>query len=132
MTALTTDRNTPLQDAEVIGVSVAANVQVFAGSLVVANASGYAVGGSTATGLTYIGRAEEYVDNRNGAAGAKVVRVRRLNAFKWANDGSITQANLMKTAYIVDDQTVAATDGTSTRSLAGTIIGVESDGVWVE
>lgn len=132
MTALTTDRNTPLQDAEIIGVPVAANVQVFAGSIVVANASGYAVGGSTATSLTYLGRAEEYVDNRNGAAGAKVVRVRRLNAFKWANDGSITQANLMKPAYIVDDQTVAATDGTSTRSPAGRIIGVESDGVWVE
>ncbi|WP_277989915.1 hypothetical protein [Pseudomonas aeruginosa] len=27
MTALTTDRNTPLQDAEVIGVPVAANVR---------------------------------------------------------------------------------------------------------
>ncbi|MFW3663981.1 hypothetical protein [Pseudomonas aeruginosa] len=40
MTALTTDRNTPLQDAEVIGVPVAANVQVFAGAIVVANATG--------------------------------------------------------------------------------------------
>jgi hypothetical protein len=90
------------------------------------------VGGSTATGLTYLGRAEEYVDNRNGADGAKVVRVRRLNAFKWANDGSVTQAHLMKPAYIVDDQTVAATDGTETRSPAGRIIGVEPDGVWVE
>ena len=70
--------------AEVIGVPVAANVQVFAGAIVVANATGFAVGGSTATGLTYLGRAEEYVDNRNGADGAKVVRVRRLNAFKWA------------------------------------------------
>ncbi|WP_247739360.1 hypothetical protein [Pseudomonas aeruginosa] len=64
--------------------------------------------------------------------GAKVVRVRRLNAFKWANDGSVTQAHLMKPAYIVDDQTVAATDGTETRSPAGRIIGVEPDGVWVE
>lgn len=132
MTALTTDRNTPLQDAEVIGVPVAANVQVFAGAIVVANATRFAVGGSTATGLTYLGRAEEYVDNRNGADGAKVVRVRRLNAFKWANDGSVTQAHLMKPAYIVDDQTVAATDGTETRSPAGRIIGVEPDGVWVE
>ncbi|EKK5133725.1 TPA: hypothetical protein NII88_006806, partial [Pseudomonas aeruginosa] len=51
---------------------------------------------------------------------------------KWANDGSVTQAHLMKPAYIVDDQTVAATDGTETRSPAGRIIGVEPDGVWVE
>ncbi|MCY1307350.1 hypothetical protein D9M70_572660 [compost metagenome] len=58
--------------------------------------------------------------------------MRRLNAFKWANDGSINQAHFMKTAFIVDDQTVAATDGTGTRSAAGRIVGIEADGVWVE
>lgn len=58
--------------------------------------------------------------------------MRRRLAFKWANDGSITQAHLMKTAYIVDDQTVAATDGSGTRSPAGRILGIEADGVWVE
>lgn len=33
--------------------------------------------------------------------------------------------------YIVDDQTVALTDGTSTRSVAGLVFKVESDGVLV-
>ncbi|MNU06383.1 hypothetical protein D3C72_2515570 [compost metagenome] len=58
--------------------------------------------------------------------------MRRLKAFKWGNDGSITQAHLMKTAYIVDDQTLAATDGTGTRSAAGRIVGIDTDGVWIE
>lgn len=35
----------------------------------------------------------------------------------------------MRTAYIVDDQTVAATDGTGTRSAAGRIVLIEWDGV---
>ena len=35
------------------------------------------------------------------------------------------------TAYIVDDQTVAKTNGSSTRSAAGTIVDVDAQGVWV-
>lgn len=132
MSALTRDRNTPLMNATVIAVLVASNAKIFAGALVVANANGYAAPGSTAVGLTYLGRAEESVDNTGGADGAATVPVRRLSAFKWGNDGSITQAHLGKTAYIVDDQTLAATDGTGTRSAAGRIVGIESDGVWIE
>lgn len=132
MTALTRDRNTPLKDAEVIPVLAAAGAVIHAGAIVVANASGYAAPGSTATGLVYIGRAEESVDNTGGTDGAVAVLVRRRLAFKWANDGSITQASLMKTAYIVDDQTLAATDGTGTRSAAGRIVGIDTDGVWIE
>jgi len=132
MTALTRDRHTPLKKAEAIAVPVGAGAVIHAGALVVANASGFAVPGSTATGLTYIGRAEASVDNTDGANGAAAVQVRRLAAFKWANDGSIVQANLMQTAYIVDDQTLAATDGTGTRSAAGKIVGIDTDGVWIE
>ncbi|KAF1024261.1 MAG: hypothetical protein GAK37_03159 [Pseudomonas sp.] len=131
MPALTTDRHTPHQDAGIIGVPVAAGVQIFAGSLVAASASGYATPGAPSAALTYIGRAEEYADNRAGPDGGALVRVRRLRAFMWANDGSITQAHLMKQAFIVDDQTVAAEDG-GTRPPAGRIIGIEAGGVWVE
>jgi hypothetical protein len=34
--------------------------------------------------------------------------------------------------YIVDDQTVAKTNGTATRSIAGKIRAVDAQGVWVE
>lgn len=132
MPALNRDRNTPQKVAGIIPVPAAANAKVYAGAIVVANATGFAAPGSTATGLTYLGRAEESVDNTGGANGALSVQVRRLNAFKWANDGSITQAHQGKTAYIVDDQTLAATDGTGTRSAAGRIVGIDADGVWIE
>lgn len=129
---LTQDRQTPMQDAQVLAVPVKGGARIFAGGLVVANASGLAEPGKTATDLTYLGRAEEYVDNRDGADGAAIVPIRRGKAFKWRNDNSVTQAHLLKTAYIVDDETVAATDGTGTRSAAGRIVGIDSDGVWVE
>jgi hypothetical protein len=131
--ALSADRNTPHKDGEFLSVPVAASTKIYGGSIAVANASGYAAGGSTATTLTYLGRAEEQVDNSSGANGAKNILVRRGKAFKFANSGTdpVDQSCLGKTCYIEDDQTVAKTDGTSTRSAAGIVVGVDSDGIWV-
>ena len=129
---LTQDRNTPMKATEVLVAPVAASVRIFAGALMVANASGFAAPGFAGAGLTYLGRAEEYVDNRDGADGAASVEIRHGKAFKWENDGSVTQAHLFQTAYIVDDETVAADDAAGSRSAAGRIIGIDADGVWVE
>lgn len=130
--SLAADRNTPMMDGELVNLPVAA-VKIYAGALVAANASGFVTPGATATTLTYLGRAEEQVDNSGGAAGDKSVNVRRRKAFKWKNSGAdaVTQADLGKTCYIVDDETVAKTNGTNTRSAAGSVVKVESDGVWV-
>lgn len=134
MSALTADRNTASQYADVVSVPVAAGAVIFAGSLVVANAAGYAAEGSTATGLTYLGRADEYQNNTGGANGAINVRVRRKDAFYWANSATdpVTQASLGKVCYIVDDQTVSATNGTNTESAGGIVVGLDANGVWVE
>lgn len=133
MTALVADRNTPYKDAELIAVPIAAAAKIFAGALVAANATGYAVPGSTAATLTYLGRADETVDNTAGADAAKTVNVRRAKQFKFANLGAdpVTQASMGKVCYIVDDQTVAATSNAAARSAAGVVMGVDADGVWV-
>lgn len=132
--ALTKDRMTPVRDGEVMSFAVAAGAQIFQGALVATNAAGFLVAGSAATGLTYIGRADEHVDNSAGANGDEIVRVRRNKAFLWKNADAdpVDQSLVGKTCYIVDDETVAATDATGTRSAAGTVLAVESDGVWVE
>ena len=78
--------------------------------------------------------ADGLADNSAGAAGDIKVKTKR-GTFKFANSAStdqITLADVGASAYIVDDQTVAKTNGTSTRSIAGTIRDVESDGVWIE
>lgn len=133
MAALNQDRNTPFKDGELIACLLAAGAKIYAGSLVVANAAGFAAPGSVATTLTALGRAEDQVDNTSGANGAKSVNVRRLKAFKFANHAAdlVVQADFGKTCYIVDDQTVAKTNGGNTRSAAGKVLGVEADGVWV-
>lgn len=42
-----------------------------------------------------------------------------------------TAADIGSDCYIVDDQTVAKTNGTNTRSVAGKIMDVDAQGVWV-
>ena len=132
--ALTKDRNTPYRDGDFITPPVAAGAVIHAGALVVANATGFAAPGSTATTLTYLGRADEAVDNTGGADGAKTVKIRRGIPFKFNNSGTdaVTQASLGKTCYIEDDETVSATNGAGTKSACGTVMAVDSDGVWVE
>lgn len=137
MTALSGDRDTKRRDGEFFDLEVAASVVIYMGALVCGNATGYATPGDTATTLEAMGVAQERVDNASGANGAKTVRV-RAGVFHFQNSGGgdlITRADRGKLAYIVDDQTVAKTDGTGTRSVAGRIIDVDDnglDGVWVK
>lgn len=133
MTALAKDRLTPRRAGEDLADPVAADAVIYAGALIVLGATGYAAPGSTALNLVARGVAQEAVDNTGGADGDLTVRSRR-GVFRFANDGTdtIDRTHIGGTAYIVDDQTVAATDGTGTRSAAGTIVDVDVDGVWVE
>lgn len=133
MAALTKDRNTPVRDGNTFTCPVAAAKKIFAGSIVMLSATGYATPGAVAAGQVCAGRAEETVDNSAGADGAKSVDV-RSGTFKFGNSAAgdaITIAEIGDNCYIVDDQTVAKTDGTGTRSVAGKIVAVDSDGVWV-
>jgi hypothetical protein len=133
MAALIKDRNTPSRAGDKFSLPVATLVAIYAGSIVMLNATGYATPGATATGQVAAGRAAEQVDNSAGADGAVNVEV-ETGVFQFANSAStdeITAAEVGDTCYIVDDQTVAKTDGTGTRSAAGKVVGVDSDGVWV-
>jgi len=131
MTALMKDRNTVQRQGDEFNHPVAAAKKIHAGSIVVTDTAGNVAPGSVATGLVAAGRAQESVDNSAGSAGDKTVQVRK-GTFSWANDGTITRADIGKTAYIVDDQTVADNNGTNTRSAAGAIVDVDADGVWVK
>lgn len=133
MVALTQDRHTPYQDATCVSLLVKAGVVIYAGSIVCIDSTGYAVPGATAPDLTYVGRAEEQVSAVGKANGEVSITVRRKLAFRWDSDGSINQARLFQTAYIVDDQTLVWSDGTGTRSAAGKVVAIEPGGiVWIE
>lgn len=130
MAAATADRNTPDREAHKRRLGVAAAAKVFAGTIVVKNATGYAEPATTALAKVAVGRAAETVDNTAGADGDLTVDVER-GTFRFGNDGTVTIAEVGTTCYLVDDQTVAKTDGGGTRSAAGTVFDVDATGVWV-
>lgn len=132
MTALTKDRNTPMRDGDLKADGVAASAVIFAGALVMRNVAGFLTNGATASGCVGVGRAQEALDNSGEADGAMLVTY-RPGIFRFANLPAdlITQAGVGKLCYIVDDQTVAATDGAGTRSPAGFVDALEDQSVWV-
>ncbi len=133
MVALSTERSTNRRMGDTRVNVIAASVKVWAGGIVMRNAAGYLTKGAVATGAMGVGKAEATVDNTAGAAGAQSLEY-RPGTFRFANSGGgdlIVQADVGKLCYIVDDQTVAKTDGTGTRSRAGIVESIESGGVWV-
>lgn len=133
MTALAADRNTPEHLGDIKKEALAASQLVYAGALVMRNAAGYLVKGATATGLVGVGVALEQVDNSAGSAGDLSVTY-KPGVWRFANSTStdeITIAEIGDLCYAVDDQTVAKTDGSSSRSKAGIIVDVDAQGVWV-
>lgn len=134
MPPLIADRNTPARTGEIEEHPVKGATRIFGGSLVCLDATGMLVPGSTAVGLIARGRAEARADNSAGVNGAINGRVKK-GTFRWTNSAAadaITRAEIGDPAYIVDDQTVAKTNGGATRSVAGTIRDVDAQGVWVE
>lgn len=131
---LSAPRQTPARPAEVFHYPVKANTVIHQGALVTLDTNGWLVPGSVAAthkGVTF--RAEESVAN-TGADGSVTCRVLR-GCFRWNNSAAgdqITKADIGTTCYIVDDQTVAKTNGANTRSAAGVVRDVDAAGVWVE
>lgn len=134
MMALTADRDTNERDGKLFVYDVAAAKKIFAGALVVLDSSGNAEPGATATGKIAVGRAEHFADNTLGDAADVQVKV-ASGVFKFKNSSdadAITKAEIGDACYIVDDETVAKTSGTGTRSIAGKVTAVDDDGVWVQ
>lgn len=134
MTALIQDRASLRRPGEQIEPPVGANARIFGGAIVAINATGYAVPGATSATLKGAGVAEHRADNTGGVDGAIRVRLSKTpHAFaNSAAADAITLADIGSDCYMVDDQTVAKTNGGGTRGRAGRIFDVDADGVWVD
>ncbi len=134
MAALTADRNTLARSGDVREPPVKASTLLYAGGMGAIDASGYAVPASTSTTLKVLGRTAQRADNSAGANGDIRARI-ETGIFRYANSTStdaIALTDVGANCYAVDDQTVAKTSGSNTRSVAGTIFDVDALGVWVK
>lgn len=131
MVALTQDRNTPRAEGDERTGTLGASQAIFAGAILMRNSAGDLVKGATATGSFGAGVALER--KTSVGAGAETIRY-RPGTHRFANSSAgdlIAKADIGTVCYIVDDQTVAKTNGTNTRSPAGVVDMVDANGVWV-
>lgn len=128
MAALTKDKKMTQRDGKDFSFTLASGATGFRGSIVVL-ASGLANKGTAAVGLTPVGVAKAAF---NQAGGDTTVAV-ETGIFLFANHGTRTcvAADIGTDAYIEDDQTVGNDSATNTLSVAGKIVDVTSDGVYV-
>lgn len=134
MTATAVPRDTKTREGKIRHMPLAA-VKCLAGTIAARNATGFATPGAASTTIRGIGIFRETVDNSGGSAGDKTVDVERGVWGPFANSASgdlLTRADIGNDCYIVDNQTVAKTDGSSARSVAGKVFDVDADGVWVD
>lgn len=144
--ALSKHNDTEAREQTAFEHLVKGSTTIYGGSLVVAAADGFAKPGLTATGLVVLGMASQTVVNA-GADGAAKVLVegpvapngkRRLFRFKNATAGdALTQAEIGRDAYILDDETFTKT--ATGRSVGGKLREIEKDAagtatgyVWIE
>jgi len=129
--SLTAPINIPERAGAVVSLPVAAATLIYAGSLVAEDASGNLVPATDTAALRIKGRAEVTVDNTLGAAGALSLQVKR-GVFKYANSTThaLAAADVGKSCYVEAEDTVASTS--TNKILAGRVVNVASDGVWVD
>ena len=111
MAALTKAIEVLEKDGVVRALPVAVDV-IYRGALCTVNAAGFVAPAGLAAGETFVGVAEETVDNSAGAAGDLKVRLKTEGRYLLTGAG-FAQADIGATVYAEDDQTVTKTAGTS-------------------
>ncbi len=125
--ALSADRDIPSRPGEEFEYPCAASKTFYAGALVVLDSSGNAEPATAATGKIAAGVAQEYLVSTSAAA--ETIKV-RSGTFRFVNGETITKAHIGDTAFANDDQTIYRTS--TGLSAVGTIVDVDSLGVWVK
>jgi hypothetical protein len=132
MSAATVSQNLARRKGTAIQFLLAtAAVKLLQGVLWARNSSGYITNASDATGLKVVGMGAEEVDNSGGSNG-DLDCTAELGIFCLVNSATnaVTRAHIGLPCYVEDNQTVASTGG-SYGIVAGVVVDVDDDGVWV-
>ncbi|MCH8274212.1 MAG: hypothetical protein IH851_05430 [Armatimonadetes bacterium] len=128
MAALTKAYETQQKPTVIVSYPVAASTTIYKGALVGVNSIGYVVPMDHATAsLTYMGIAEETVDNSSGSDGDVSVRVSKTGSGVFADAGTATQADIGQTLNVKTDNEVQVGTLSLTNVYAvGTLVALET------
>lgn len=135
MAAATKSRNTQeIAPGRTRALPMQASLKVFGGTIAAIDSSGNVGKAITSTTIRVMGVFPQDYDNTAGAAGAVTAEVNRGIFGPFANSASgdlIAAPDVGADCFVVDDQTVAKTNGSTTRVVAGKVWSVGADGVYV-
>lgn len=124
--ALSAARDTKAKSNLRLNVGVKTGVTIYAGGLVAVDATGYAIPASDATGLTILGRATKTVAGGSEASGTYNMDVEQ-GVYWYASDaGTKSKTKIGSILYVVDDQTVSATNSGTYAVVAGIMVDYDS------
>lgn len=128
MTAATSDRATTTRAGTTHYFGLATSALLLAGCLACLNSSGELVDGEDATALRFAGVAQSGADESDGDEGVNVLV---SGEYLFAASG-LTDADVGKDVFLVDNQTVGLADDTDYQIRVGVLVGIESSTtVWV-
>lgn len=138
MAAATRNRNTkhygPHVAGMIHGAKVKANAVIYAGTMFGRDATGYVVPVTAATGLIAVSVAKQSADATGKASGA--LEIEGYTGVFGMDIGTagdaLTELDVGKTVYGIDNQTVGKTDGGATRSAVGKLVRVEGGQAFVQ
>jgi hypothetical protein len=105
MAVLTGDSKSERKQGVVYALPAAGGTHIYSGALVCINAAGYAVPAANAAGNTFLGVARMESNNTGGANGALTAEGYLKGIFSFSAPG-VTTADMVKEAYVVDDNTL--------------------------
>ena len=105
MAQLTADRKSERKQGSLFALPAAAAAHVYAGAMVSADGSGYLQPATDASGQTFVGVSKKEADNTSGANGDVTCEGYLKGVFQM-NASGMTQSDLVKEAFVVDDNTI--------------------------
>ena len=133
MTALAADANIPLKEGNLFGYPIADNILIYKGSLVCLNSSGYAIVGAAGAGNTFVGIANEKVDNTvtGHVAGGFQIRT-RSGCRALLTGSSFVQASVGRPVFLTDSGTVTLTPSAQRVGFITEYVSATQAWVWIE
>lgn len=141
MTATTNDRDTPWQDVDLpINYPVKGNVKIPNGTLVMLGSDGYAIPAADSASSHVVGRAQQTVDTTaagpNGLLADGIANIDCIHGvFKFGTSGgsAVVLGSVGIMAFVLDNQTVVLTAGTTHTVAAGLIVRYEdATNCWID
>lgn len=117
------------REGDLLALPIAADTRIFRGAMVQITTAGFVTAMTAATGLKFIGVAEETVDNRGGTAGARTIKVRcgkPIFASYPLRSGETWAATDYNAAAYADDDAVVSKTATG-RTQVGVFRGPDPD-----